>query len=324
MGSFLTQIKFPTVLGLALIAVGIGSGVYLTVSNQTLISQATPNQTPIDVRLTNIGATSATISWRTNTDVRGFISFSTEGSGGNSALDIRDKGIPSPHNIHYVVLNDLIPRTIYKYRIISGKLNNLPEEQFTTAPESISQSNSKPIIGNVIDDNKPLDEGVVYLDIDGATEQSALVKNLGSFIIPTNSILKADLTDSFDPVGEEIKITATTKDGRIGTITFKLTDQNQIKEPIKIGEDQTLPEDSNALGISITFAQILNEQNAKANEKFDLNNDGKINSLDYANLQKNFGKVTTKNKKYDLNGDGAVNKKDQDILSIEITKATNR
>jgi hypothetical protein len=315
MGSFLTQIRFPTMLGLAVLALGLGSGVYLTLQNRPLTSQAAPDQVPIDIKVTNVESDSVTISWRTNTEIESFISFGKDG-GERTALDVRDKDKPLPHSLHYVVLNKLTPQTTYKYKIVSGKLRDLPEEQFTTAAEISSQNGSKPVIGNVVDSNRSLDEGIVYLDIPGATSQSALAKNLGSFIIPTNSIRTEDLSDLFTPNGEEAKLTAISKDGKQGTTTFQIAYNNSTIQTIKIGEEKTsTPDESeNTLGIFTTFGQI-------GKDNFDLTGDNKLNSLDYAALLKNFGAVPPKDKKYDLNADGVINKKDQDILSFEIAKS---
>ncbi len=52
---------------------------------------------------------------------------------------------------------------------------------------------------------------------------------------------------------------------------------------------------------------------------FDLNNDGKTNSLDLAIITRNAGKKTStlqdeNIKKADLNGDGTIDKKDADLL----------
>ncbi len=324
MGNFLSRIRFPTMLGLAVLVLGLGSGVYLTIQNQNLISRAAPNETPQDIKITNIEAKSATISWRTNSAVGGFVSFGQGSSSGDTALDIRDQDSPESHLLHYVVINNLIPATTYKYKIISGKQDNLPEDQFTTAIDIQTQNSSKPIIGNVIDNNQSLSEGIVYLEVDGATPQSALIKNFGSFIIPTSLMRTIDLTNIFTPNNQAAKLTAVTADGRLGTGTFQMSDDNNLKQPIKIGEDTDLQTSSNStLGISATFAQMTNQQSLVLKNKFDLNRDGNINTLDYVLLLKNFGKVPPKDSKFDLNNDGRVDKKDQDILATEITKATN-
>jgi hypothetical protein len=260
MSSFLTQIRFPTLFGIALLIVGLGTGVYLTVREQSLISQATPDQTPLDIKITNIEAQSVAISWRTNTEVAGFISYGQSGVGENIALDIRDKTQPQPHKLHYVVLNNLTPATSYKYKIVSGKLNDLSEETFATASEIETQSSSKPIIGNVIEKDQPLIEGIVYLEVDGATPQSALVKDFGSFIIPISLMRNTNLSDIFSPNGEVAKLTALTKDNSQGTGTFQLTEDNQLTKAIKIGEDTDLSftTSDNTLGITTTFSQINN------------------------------------------------------------------
>lgn len=313
MGGILTQIRFPTLLGLTLLLLGIGSGVYLTVQNQTVITQAAPDQTPQDIRISNIEPKSVTISWRTNTPVSAFVNYGENQFISNVAFDIRDQDNPGTRSLHYVLLKDLTPAITYQYKIVSGKLDNLPQEQFTT-PAEVSQSDLKPIIGNVLDNNEPLSEGIVYLEIPGSILQSALVKNFGSFIIPINSIT---------PTSEEIKIVAITSDNRQGSVTLKLSGDNQLTKPIKIGEDQIYVQDNfgtgEALGIATTFDQI----GSQIASKFDLNEDGKINSLDYAYLLQNFGH-SPKDKKADLNKDGVVNKKDQDIISGEINKAVNQ
>lgn len=320
MGGSLNQIRFPTVLGLAVIILGIFSGVFLTIQNSNIISQAAPDQTPLDIRVTNTEPESATISWKTNSAVVGFITYGQSNSNENVILDDRDKGNPTSRSLHYITIKTLTPNTTYRYKIISGKIDNLPEASFTTSMQSQTQNDLKPIIGNVLDNDHVLEEGIVYMELEGATPQSALVKNFGGFIIPINSISTSDLTEIYDPSGQPAQISVVTRGDKTTVANLTIASDNQLTQPIKIGESQNLdskPEE-NALGIS-TFSQLLQP---KVN-KFDLNSDGKVNSLDYAYLLRNFGR-SPKDKKADLNNDGVVNKKDQDLMTSEINKVVNQ
>lgn len=306
---FLNKFKIPTLVGLSIIITGIVAGVFIILRGQTFLSQASPNLAPQNVTLTNIDEQSLTISWQTSEALASFVTFGQGSPSEQTALDDRDAITPKPRLIHYVTIKNLQPKTTYLLKIVSGKFSS-DTIKFTTANSPSTQNGFPPVIGSVLDGNKPLEDGVVYLSISQAIPQSALVKNLGNFLIPLSFIRKDDLSDTYQLSDSDMaKLTVISDKGQT-TALFKLKSSGQVLPPIKLGQnvDLTNPE------VSPSPTPTTQELN-----KYDLNEDGQINANDHAIVLQNFGK-SPKNKKADLDGDGEVTKKDLDLIAKKINQ----
>jgi hypothetical protein len=313
MRNFINKFKMPTILGLGIIFLGLASGVYLVLKDQVLLSQAAPNIAPQNVTFSNITDTQTVVSWQTNSPVPSFITFGQESPTEQTALDDRDTS-PNPHLIHYATLKNLLPKTKYQLKIVSGK-NTSAIFQFETSAPLTSQTEFTPIIGSVINGNMPLDEGVIYLSLSEATTQSALIKKGGSFLIPISQIAKADLSNTFtlvDDMPAKLTVHSASKET---SIQFTLKAGLAPIPPIILGQNIDLTTANGTPQPKSDSSQAsltINDLN-----KYDLNNDGKINAADNAIILLNFGK-NPKNKKTDLNGDGKVDQKDLDLISQEL------
>lgn len=323
MTSFINKFKIPTILGLAIIFLGIAAGVYLTIREQTFLSKAAPDLTPKNITFTDIAEDSVAVSWQTNSPVSSFITYGQNNPGEQTALDDKDNapvngpaGTPKTHTIHYVTLKNLLPKTKYLLKIISGQLTSDTRE-FETAQPATNQSAFSPIIGSVLDGDTPLDNGIAYLSIPNAVTQSALVKTGGSFLIPLTQTRKTDLSDGFEfTENMPVKLTITSDKGT-SSVLFNLKTSANLLPPIKIGQniDLTVPEEA-------TPEASSNNTNIS---DYDLNNDGKVNSTDYGLFSSCFGKKpnTSLSKgvtctKADINGDGKIDQKDLDLMSQKL------
>lgn len=297
--SNLFKFKMPTLLGLGVIVIGLGVGVYLTLQNQTLLTQATPTSTPQEINVSNISDQTITISWETAQKVSGFVKFSQGGSDEKTVLDERDNK-PVARNTHFVTLLGLSPQTTYQYKIVSGNSQSKPA-QFTTATSS-TPNNLKPITGSVLDGEKPLAEGLIFLKLSDGTLLSATIKSLGNFIILL-TILKT--TDN-----QTGKLEVISEDGKKGSATINLLNDGPIG-PLRLGQDLDLTK-------QITKAQTQSP--------YDLNGDGVVNSSDYAIVVKNFGKSAKdlQDRRIDVNSDGVVDQKDADLILAEIRKSGSK
>lgn len=304
MKNFLNRFRIPTLLGLGVIVLGIATGVFLTLKEQTFISKASPDFTPQNITLSNISDDSVTLSWQTPAAAVSFILFGQTNPDEQTILDDRDPKIPQAHVMHYVTIKNLLPKTTYQYKITTGKINS-DIFKFTTAAPLSAQTGFQPIIGSVLDNNTPVDGAIVYLSIADATTESALAKNSGNFLIPISQIRKSDLLDTY-PLTEEslAKLTVISEKGQ-ATVLFKLGNFDKELPPINLGENLDLTSSSYGLA------------------KFDLNGDGVVNTSDYSIILRNFAKTPT-DKKFDLNGDGAVDQKDADLMLEQIKKSGNK
>lgn len=318
MQDFINKFKIPTILGLGIIISGIITGVILTLKEQIFISQASPNVSVQNVTLSNISEDSLAISWQTSAPAASFITFGQTNPNEQVVLDDRDAKTPKAYSTHYVTIKNLLPKTSYQYKIISGK-NSSETDKFTTASPTGLQTGFGPIIGSVVNGDKPLDEGIVYLSIADATTQSAPVKSSGNFLIPLSQIRKSDLSEGF-PISEDAvaKLTVVSSLGSASAL-FKLGMSNNPLPALKLGQNIDFTTEDNS--ISTPSTRELN--------KYDLNEDGKINAADNAiilDIVQNFvkkGKSEQNSAAYkeaDLNGDKVVDQKDLDLMAKKINQ----
>ncbi|MCL4366038.1 dockerin type I domain-containing protein [Patescibacteria group bacterium] len=311
MTGFINKFKIPTFLGLSIILVGIASGIYLTLREQTLISKAAPNLTPQKIVLTNLTADLATISWQTNSPSVSFVTFGQNNPGEQTVLDDKDTAGPKPHVIHYVTLKNLLPKTKYQFKIVSGKITS-DVQKFETLEPLANQTDFSPIIGSVLNNNIPVDNGVVYLSLPDAIIQSSSIKPGGNFLIPLSQIGKADLSGGFSPTEDTIAKLTIYSDLGEASVLFKLKSGLTPLPPIKLGQNIDLTTLESTPKPSPTTKDL---------DKYDLNGDGKINSADNAVILQYLGKNSKSGqnsatyKKADLNGDGKVDQKDLDLMA---------
>ena len=302
MSTFLNRFKIPTLLGLGIILTGIVGGVLLVLREQGLTLQAAPTATAENIILTNVTEDSAAVSWQTDKAVTSFLTYGQNDVSENTALDDRDTKTPQMRLNHYVTLKNLLPQTVYQFKIFTGKQSSETQE-FITVTEVSDQNSLPPVIGSILDGDQPLNEGVAYLSIAGAIPQSALIKTEGSFIIPLAGLVPLDEETS-------VKLTVISDAGE-ASLSFYLKDASTPLPPLKIGQALDLRDLEKPIPTPPVSEDDLN--------KFDLNDDGLINANDHAIVLQNFGK-NPKNKKADLYGDGVVDQKDLDLISKHINQ----
>lgn len=299
---FINKFKVPTILGLGIIIAGISSGVFLVIRDQGFFTKASPSLVPQNITITNIEDTQVTISWQTSSETVSFITFGINNPQEQTVLDDRDTQTPNKRSLHYVTIKNLLPDSPYLFKIISGNFTS-EIKNFKTAKPASFQNGFGPIIGTVFDGNNPLDQAVAYLSISDASIRSAVIKNLGNFLIPISLMRKADLSDTFQLKEEQIaKLTIIANNGQASAL-FKIKAEGAELPPISLGQNIDLT--------STTYPTT------NGSDKFDLNEDGEINSIDYALILKNFGK-NPQDKRTDFNGDGVVDNKDLDLLNKKV------
>lgn len=306
MTALINKFRIPTLLGLTILTLGIVAGVYLVVRDQSFVTKASPNLAPQNLTLTNIDDSSITISWQTTVQTPAFITYGQTISD-QTALDDRDKNAPVSRTIHHITIKNLLPKSSYQYKIISGKYSS-ETLKFTTAAPASTQNGFGPVIGSALDSDKPLSDGIVYLAVNGAVTQSSVVKQ-GNFVIPLSTARKSDLLDNFTPEEGVIgKITIISEKGEASAL-FKLQATAKPLPPIRLGQNLDFT--------SIELQPKAATPSTQNITKYDLNSDGLVNTADYAIVLRNFGKKGT-SIKGDLNSDGVVDQKDLELMSKQL------
>jgi hypothetical protein len=207
--------KIPTILGLLVIAVGVGVTTFLANQSTLFKSNASLSDQPKNVRITNVTDTSFTVSYSTDTQVSGSLNYGKDKNLGQSALDDRDQqsGSLANYNIHNLTVRLLSQQTQYFFTINSGQTNYSNNNQpFTvsTGPTLENPSNQAPMTGKIIlPDGTAPSGALVYVTMDGAQVISTLVKSDGSYILPLNSLRIIDSSTYYGfPKDASIKILA--------------------------------------------------------------------------------------------------------------------
>ncbi len=200
--------RIPSFLGLLFLAISVVMVSWFGKSYTQLRSKASIGETPNSVQISNITDISFTVSYTTQEQVIGVISYGRDLKLGQVALDDRDTevglpagqaGNPSARRVHHITISDLDPGTKYYFSIQSGSmelLNNKEPYEVTTAkelseiaPDQVSVTGSV----NFPDGTIPMD-GVVYLSTSASQLFSIPSKLDGTYHLSVNFLRTSDLT----------------------------------------------------------------------------------------------------------------------------------
>lgn len=264
MKSSLFNRRIPTLLAMLLLIGGIGVASYLTNSSLKLTSDASPDEKPQNIRVTNITDSSFTITYTTAKNVLGTVSYGTT-QPTQTALDDRDQKSKTPgqYTVHSITASGLTPDTGYVFSILSGgsvfldngspftvrtgkTLEGDPETQFTITGTVLSPEGSKP--GTVL----------VAVTSQNAQMQSVLSDTNGNYLLRLTNSRTKDLS-AFATLTADTKMdlialnnTATTRasfllqDPSVPTVTLS---QNY---DFTLGREILLPQTASDAG-SFTF-----------------------------------------------------------------------
>lgn len=194
--------KFPTLLGMGVLIVALVGGVILATSEEIRVfaPRASAEQTPKQIKVTNVTDNSFTVSFLTDAETPGFVKYGTEVSSLNSqSSDDRDQlsGKIGEYQTHHITVRGLQPNTEYYYSL--GTVGNTSFDDggspftITTAQRNGAPPAAKTVYGNVMNSQgNPASGSIVYVSINGVGEMSSLVKDSGSWAIPLSNARKAD------------------------------------------------------------------------------------------------------------------------------------
>lgn len=185
------QYKFPTILGLVVLVVGVVAGIFLVQNRQIFAPKASPEETPQMVKITNITNRSFSVSWITDKKTTGFVSFGKTGSLGATSNQTASLGETS--NVHYVQVENLIPATQYFFKVGSGKNlfdNDGQPYTITTGPALEALPQPDVIFGKI---EGLTEQAILYVTLAGVTPLSTLVESSGTWSIPLSTARNSNL-----------------------------------------------------------------------------------------------------------------------------------
>ncbi|MEK7091187.1 MAG: fibronectin type III domain-containing protein [Patescibacteria group bacterium] len=219
------ELTIPTILGVLTIIGGLIGGVVLLNKPLRNLVGASPEETPKEVRITNVADTSFVVSWVTDKSTSGYVQY----NGGLVVSDDRDqeRGEIGNYFTHLVTIKALKSDTNYSFKIGSGKslYDNLGKSYQITTASAVSQVPAADVAyGQVVTaSGDPVEGAIVYLSLPGAVPQAALTKPSGSWVIPVASARSADLTGYAAYDREKEKTEITVQAGALGTSVINTT-----------------------------------------------------------------------------------------------------
>jgi len=195
------QRRIPTFLGIGVLLVSLVIGVlFLNKGLGVFAPRATAQTTPKKIKITNAKDTGFTVSFLTDDSTVGFIKYGTDPTALKlQASDDRDQlsGSVSPYTTHYITVRDLAPNTPYYFTLGTGSQaeydnNGSPFTIKTTAKGGVPPA-AKTVYGSVTTAaGSPATGAMVYVDLTGVGELSALVKDSGSWAVPLSNARTTD------------------------------------------------------------------------------------------------------------------------------------
>ncbi|MBU2577803.1 fibronectin type III domain-containing protein [Patescibacteria group bacterium] len=242
MKKYLQPKHLPIPVGLTILVLGLVAGIFAINRVQNLFTKASPENTPLQVKITNITHSSFVISWITAGESLGSVTIGETREVGEIKGDIRETNQEnhSKSKVHFVMTDNLKPQTKYYFKIISGGKtydNSGKPYEITTANTSVPEDNDI-AQGRVLDTSgSPLPDVLVYLSMANTIEQAAVTDKNGHWMIPlaTSKTLTLQGLSNYDRTAQIIEITAKTG---TETATATLTTANDNPVPdITIGKN---------------------------------------------------------------------------------------
>ena len=183
--------KVPTLLGLVVLLLGIGGGIFFAEYSLDFFSTGKINSEPVNIRVSNTTDSLASISWLTEAATEGNVKYGLfDKTIGNTAHDDRVSNTNlDKYTLHHVTIRGLDPESRYQFVITAdGKEYNddgKPYEFETFAVATLSKLG--PATGEVkLVNGQPATGSIVFSQISGATLLSTLVGLDGSWVQPLN------------------------------------------------------------------------------------------------------------------------------------------
>jgi hypothetical protein len=239
-----SKFHFPTALGLFILLVAIGVGVYLVKTRTKFDTKADEKAVPKQILITNVTDTGFSISWMTDKATTGLVKYGVEANSiKQSALDDRDQlsGESGAFELHHVTLKSLKPQTTYYFKLESGGKqfdNNGKAFEKATGLTLGTPPAADPVYGTVIGASGTGAEGViVYVNIADAAPLSALAKTGGNWALSLSTARSEDLSSYLNYDTQATIVNLMAQGGKAGVSPVITTTANDSPVPdITLGQ----------------------------------------------------------------------------------------
>lgn len=252
--------RIPTLLGILILIGGLIAGVVLVNMRQGLESKAGPTESPKNVKLSNRGATTFSVSWSTDIPLTGLIKYSEDPAKITTpAGDARDQisGTSKGYTNHTVNVTGLGANKTYYFLIVSGSGsydNNGKPFQVRTTTQTIAPPEDV-IFGKVIGaSGEGINEAIVFVEAEGGETLSTITRADGTWRLNlANARDKQGAVLAYDP--QKALLSIFIQAGTAGTATA-ITDTSKDKPvpDITIGKNQSFIE-GGSLAASLTATE---------------------------------------------------------------------
>ena len=262
----------PTLLGIIVLLAGTFLGVFYLNMTQVFRIGASPETSPKDVRISSVGNNTATVSWTTDGETSGFVTW---GENQNAISKVELEGsTDAKYYTHSITLTGLNPSSVYYYKINSNGAdfdNNGIPWQITTGPDLGVNQESYPISGSVISAaGNPQKRALVYLNVGGYL-QSTLTSATGNFVFQLGNIRSPDLASFVAVDPERTLLEISVQAGPEGTATVQVFPKSaQPIPPIILGQVYDLRNLEPSLGGQSPSADLQLPEGETQESKFNV------------------------------------------------------
>lgn len=252
--------RIPTLLGVLILIGGLIAGVILVNMRQGLESQAGPTESPKNVKLSNRGATTFSVSWTTDVPLTGLIKYSEDPAKITTpAGDARDQisGTSKGYTNHTVNVTGLGANKTYYFLIVSGSgtYNDTGKPfQIRTTAQTIAPPEDV-IFGKVVGvGGEAINEAIIFVEAEGGETLSTISRTDGTWRLNlANSKDKQGSVLTYD--AQKALLSIFVQAGSAGTATA-ITDTSKDSPipDIVIGKNQSFIE-AGSLAASLTATE---------------------------------------------------------------------
>lgn len=244
----MAKYKIPTILGILILLVSLGVGVWLVKSERlALFPRAAAEFTPKQVRVASVTESGFTVSWVTDEATVGLLKLGKTADKLDQVWgDDRDQksGMVGSSETHYVTVKNLQPATSYWFSLGSGPGRVMYDNQgqpyqVTTAGVVATKPVADTAYGTVVDAaGKAAGGAIVYVQLPGAVPLSSLVQDNGNWAVAVATARTSDLKSyaTYDPQTTQVEILV--QAGSRGSATATVATGNDAPVPaITLGKN---------------------------------------------------------------------------------------